>query len=288
MAKKFYAIKKGRVCPAVVKTWKECQDLTNGFPGPKFKGFDTEPEAWKWLNEENDENQFSSKKDEFDIVYIFSDGACSGNPGPGGWGAVIKFNGQSSELSDYKDETTNNEMELNGFLAALKFAIQNYGKQKKIIATLDSQYVLNGAKQWMFSWAENGWKRPSGGPIQNLELWQEIYKITKDINIEYIWIKGHAGHPENERCDKLAVYAYKSIADKTFLENEKSSKNEPFTNLSLFRSVDKETLVKIMCGNKFKNILFTEGPARLMEILDMPAQDWGIDSLKKVVSTNKK
>lgn len=268
----------------MVKTWKECQDLTKDYPGAKFKGFMTEPEAWEWLNANDENNTTLVKKDEFDVVYIFSDGACSGNPGYGGWGAVIKFNGQSSEISGYKKDTTNNEMELTGFLSALKFALQNYGKNKKIVATLDSRYVLNGAKQWVLSWAENGWKRPSGGPIQNLELWQEIYALTRDINIEYIWIKGHARHPENEKCDKLAVYAYRSRADEELLE--KTPANEPFTNLSLFRSVDKETLVRIMCGNKFKNILFTEGPTRLMEILDMPAQDWGIDSLKSLVRRN--
>lgn len=267
----------------VVKTWKECKDLTDGFPGKVFKGFMNEKEAWAWLNDEplNSEVQ----KDILDVVYIYSDGACSGNPGPGGWGTVVKFNGQSNELSGYEKETTNNRMELKAFLSGLEFALQNYGKEKKIVATLDSQYVLNGAKKWMLSWAENGWKKADGKEIINLDIWKEVYKLTKNINIEYVWIKGHNGHPENEKCDKLAVYAYQSHEDEDYSEQEND--NEVFTNLSLIRSVNKETLVRILCSSRFSNILFTEGPTRLLEVLDMPAQDWGVDVVKKMLKNEK-
>lgn len=287
LKKKFYAVKKGKMYPVVVQTWKECQDLTEGVPDAKYKGFMTEEEAWDWIYgiNLNAEVQFGKNEDsELDTIYIYSDGACSGNPGPGGWASIVKFNGQVKELSGYEEDTSNNRMELQGFLSGLKFALTNYGKDKKIVITLDSQYVLNGASNWIFNWQKNNWKRPKNEEIVNVDLWKEIYNLIYDVkNIKWKWIKGHNGHPENERCDQLAVYAYQSKADDVYIVNEKGKGVSYFTNFSLIRSVDKETLVKLLCSNKFQKLICTEGPTKLLEILDKPAEDWGVDDISQML-----
>ena len=283
MIKNYYAIKKGLICPAVVTTWKECEDAVRGFPGAKFKKFSSEKEAWDWINEKSVEVAVSPEKT-FETISVYSDGACSGNPGPGGWGAIVKYSGQTIELSGYSPDTTNNCMELTGFMEAVKFALQNYGKGKKIIAYLDSQYVLNGASSWMLSWAQNGWKRPKGEKIVNVEMWKELYKLLQGINIEYKWIKGHNGHPENERCDQLAVNAYKCYDDE---KEQPAEELSVFTNFDLFRVMDKETLVKLLYSNKFSSILFTETPIRMLEIMDKPAIDWGVDTVSKILKSPK-
>lgn len=285
--KKFYAVKKGKVFPVVVQTWGECQDLVDGVPDAKYKGFLTEEEAWDWIYgiNLNAQVQFGKNADsEFNTVYIYSDGACSGNPGPGGWASIVKFNGQVQELSGYERETTNNKMELKAFLSGLEFALTNYGTNHKIIVTTDSKYVINGASEWIFNWAKNNWKRSGNDEIVNLELWKEIYNLTHNLkNIDWKWVKGHVGHPENERCDQLAVYAYQSKADDVYIAKEKGKGISYFTNFSLIRSVDKETLVKLLCSNKFKKIICTEGPTKLLEILDKPAEDWGIDDINQML-----
>lgn len=141
-------------------------------------------------------------------VEIFTDGACSGNPGPGGWGAVLKYGGREKELSGGEADTTNNRMELTACIAALS-ALK---EPCKVSLTTDSQYVFNGiTKGWAASWKKNGWRKADKKTALNSDLWEELLRLSSIHDVTFHWIKGHAGHPENERCDRLAVAAVKSI-----------------------------------------------------------------------------
>lgn len=135
-------------------------------------------------------------------IEMFTDGACSGNPGPGGWGTILRYNGVEKELSGGEAETTNNRMELSAVIFGLKAL-----KQKchvKIIT--DSQYVANGiTKGWAKSWRANGWRKSDKKPALNSDLWEMLLDELEKHEYEIVWVKGHAGHPENERCDELAV-----------------------------------------------------------------------------------
>lgn len=138
-------------------------------------------------------------------VDIFTDGACSGNPGPGGWGAVLKYGSAVKELSGYDPNTTNNRMELTGVIRAL-CALK---EPCEVVVTTDSQYVVNGIeKGWAAAWKANGWKKSDRKPAQNTDLWDDLLSLLKVHNVKFVWIRGHAGHTENERCDELAVEAY--------------------------------------------------------------------------------
>ncbi|MGN0654875.1 MAG: ribonuclease HI [Oscillospiraceae bacterium] len=138
-------------------------------------------------------------------VEIFTDGACSGNPGPGGYGAILRFEGHEKELSGGEAQTTNNRMELTAVivaLEALKFPC-------KVILTTDSKYVVDGIeKGWAKFWRENGWKKKDKKPALNPDLWGRLLDLLEVHEVEFNWVKGHAGHPENERCDALAVEFY--------------------------------------------------------------------------------
>lgn len=139
---------------------------------------------------------------ELKLIEMFTDGACSGNPGPGGWGTILRYNGVEKELSGGEAETTNNRMELSAVIFGLKAL-----KQKchvKIIT--DSQYVSNGiTKGWAKSWRANGWRKSDKKPALNADLWEILLDELEKHEYEIVWVKGHAGHPENERCDELAV-----------------------------------------------------------------------------------
>lgn len=138
-------------------------------------------------------------------VYIFTDGACSGNPGPGGWGAVLRYNSVEKELSGGEKETTNNRMELTACIEALTLLKEPC----EVELTTDSQYVVNGiTKGWAESWRKNGWKKSDKKPALNSDLWELLLAQCERHKVTFNWIKGHAGHEENERCDKLAVGAY--------------------------------------------------------------------------------
>ncbi len=138
-------------------------------------------------------------------VYIFTDGACKGNPGKGGWGAMLRYGSAIKELSGYESETTNNRMELTAVIQAL-LALK---EPCRVTLTTDSQYVVNGiSKGWAESWRKNGWKNSKRQEVANPDLWEELLKILKIHEVNFIWVKGHAGHPENERCDYLAVAEY--------------------------------------------------------------------------------
>jgi ribonuclease HI len=137
-------------------------------------------------------------------VYLFTDGACSGNPGPGGWGAILRFNGHEKELSGGEANTTNNRMEL----SAVIFALAQLKEPCHVTLYSDSQYVCNALTLgWAKKWKANGWMRNKKDPALNPELWDKLLKLCEIHEVEVVWVKGHAGHPENERCDRLAVAA---------------------------------------------------------------------------------
>lgn len=135
-------------------------------------------------------------------VEIFTDGACSGNPGPGGWGTILRCGNYEKELSGGEKDTTNNRMELTAVIEGLKAL----NRPCKVRITTDSQYVVNGiTKGWAEKWRSNNWIKSDKKPAQNKELWEELLNQLARHDYEFKWIKGHAGHPENERCDALAV-----------------------------------------------------------------------------------
>jgi ribonuclease HI len=133
-------------------------------------------------------------------VDVFTDGACSGNPGPGGWGAILRYGAVEKELSGGEPATTNNRMELMAAIAALE-AMKN---PVNVRIHTDSQYVKNGITGWIHGWKKNGWKTADKKPVKNVDLWQRLDAALKGHKIEWIWVKGHAGHDENERADALA------------------------------------------------------------------------------------
>lgn len=142
------------------------------------------------------------------FVEIWTDGACSGNPGPGGWGVVLRFGGHEKELSGGEKETTNNRMELT---AAIK-GLSALKEPCKVRLVTDSKYVADGiTKGWAESWQKNGWRKADKKPALNTDLWEVLLDLLKKHEVTIEWVKGHAGHPENERCDKLAVEFYKSL-----------------------------------------------------------------------------
>ncbi|MDR1805652.1 MAG: ribonuclease HI [Clostridium sp.] len=140
-------------------------------------------------------------------VRIWTDGACSGNPGPGGWGAILRFGKHEKELSGGAAQTTNNRMELTACISAL----EQLNKPCRVTLTTDSQYVSNGiVKGWAKSWRANGWVKRDKSPALNPELWERLLELCELHEVEFIWVRGHAGHPENERCDSLAVRAIRN------------------------------------------------------------------------------
>ena len=133
-------------------------------------------------------------------VEIFTDGACRGNPGPGGWGVVFRYGEVEKEIFGGEAATTNNRMELTAVIRALEALKQ----PSRVLLYTDSQYVQKGIQQWIHSWKRNGWKTADKKDVKNKELWVELDELRKRHDIEWHWVKGHAGHPENERADALA------------------------------------------------------------------------------------
>ena len=135
-------------------------------------------------------------------VEIFTDGACSGNPGPGGWGAVLRYKGNTRELSGGARETTNNRMELTAVIEALS-ALK---EPCDVTLTSDSKYVIDAIqKGWVYGWKKKGWIKSDKKPALNVDLWEQLLPLLAYHQVEFVWVKGHAGHPENERCDQMAV-----------------------------------------------------------------------------------
>ena len=144
-------------------------------------------------------------------IELFTDGACSGNPGPGGWGAVLRYNGVEKEISGGEVETTNNRMELTAVIRGLS-ALK---EPCFVTLTSDSKYVLDALiKGWVYNWKKNGWKKADKKPALNVGLWEELLALLEIHNVEFNWVHGHQGHPENERCDALAVAAYQQFLQK--------------------------------------------------------------------------
>lgn len=139
-------------------------------------------------------------------VYLFTDGACSQNPGPGGYGVILKYKNITREISGGEKNTTNNRMELMGVIAGL----EALNEKCHVVLTSDSKYVIDGlSKGWAESWQKKGWIKSNREKALNPDLWERLLKLTKYHEMEYNWVRGHAGHPENERCDTLAVEASK-------------------------------------------------------------------------------
>lgn len=140
------------------------------------------------------------------IVEIFTDGACSGNPGPGGYGAILKYGQEIKEISGCEFETTNNRMEMMAVIEALK----QLKKPCKIKIITDSNYIVNGMTKWMSAWIKRNWLNSQKKPVLNKDLWQKLLSLSRMHQVEWEWVKGHHGHPENEHCDKLARNAIKN------------------------------------------------------------------------------
>lgn len=134
------------------------------------------------------------------FVEIFSDGACSGNPGPGGYGTILRYGDQVKELSGYDRETTNNRMEMLGAIRGLE-ALK---RPCQVRLTTDSQYLVRGMTEWIDGWRKRNWKNSQKDNVANRDLWERLLELSAIHQIEWVWVKGHAGHEENERCDQLA------------------------------------------------------------------------------------
>ena len=135
-----------------------------------------------------------------DAVEIFTDGACKGNPGPGGWGALLRYGEHEKELCGGEPQTTNNRMELMAVIAAL----ETLKRPSRVRLTTDSQYVKRGVTEWMARWRRNGWRTAERKPVKNRELWERLDRALAAHKVDWHWVRGHSGHPENERADQLA------------------------------------------------------------------------------------
>lgn len=142
------------------------------------------------------------------FVELFTDGACSGNPGKGGWGAILRYAGREKELCGGEMQTTNNRMELTAVIRGLE-ALK---EPCQVRLTSDSKYVINAITQgWVYGWQRNGWRKADKKPALNVDLWEQLLPLLERHQVEFVWVKGHQGHPENERCDKMAVAYYNNL-----------------------------------------------------------------------------
>ena len=212
--KKFYAIAKGKK-PGIYTDWPTAEAQVKGFAGARFKGFPSRSEAEAWIKNpgtpaRKGKSAAKSKTNKFikpalskDCIEVYTDGGAIGNPGPGGYGAVIVKDGKKKELHGGYIHTTNNRMELTACIKALEALSQT---DRPVALFSDSSYVVNGiSKGWARGWRKRGWKKSDGKPAVNPDLWERLLDLTADLNISFHWVKGHAGHPLNERCDELAV-----------------------------------------------------------------------------------
>jgi len=209
-SKKFYAVARGRK-PGIYTQWfgpDGAEAQIKGFENARFKGFASLEEAEAWLEKPGEYRPRGAKaataslpEDLSGWLRIYTDGSSLGNPGPGGWGAVIEAEDGCQELAGGYRLTTNNRMELLGCIAAL----EAISASVRVVITTDSQYVVKGIMQgWARKWRASGWMRTRTEPAENYDLWDELLKLTEEREVMFRWIKGHAGHKQNERCDELA------------------------------------------------------------------------------------
>ncbi len=211
--KKYYAVKKGYVS-GIYETWPAAEVQVKGYPGAQFKGFFSREEAQDWLEgnispvkrkANTPKKQFNTRESDCsdaDIV-IYTDGGAINNPGPGGYGVVLKYREEKEELYGGFRLTTNNRMELMACIVALQ---QTQYSTKKIVLFSDSSYVVNGiSKGWVKNWQRNGWLKSDKKPVVNRDLWEKLILLSGALDIDFRWVKGHSGNPFNERCDELAV-----------------------------------------------------------------------------------
>lgn len=135
-----------------------------------------------------------------DQIHIYTDGACKGNPGPGGWGALLQYKGRELELFGGEDGTTNNRMELRAVIEGLS-ALK---RRSNVLLVTDSKYVMQGMQQWLANWKKRGWKTANKQPVKNQDLWQQLDALVQQHDVQWQWVAGHTGHPGNERADDLA------------------------------------------------------------------------------------
>lgn len=212
--KKFYAIARGRV-PGIYDNWPLAHAQVMGFPDARYKGFASRGEAEAWLKESPSSACLGRPKaakartapvsspPRPGAVMVYSDGGARFNPGPGGYGVIIVENGRPRELSGGYRHTTNNRMELMGCIVALSALAD---QDKPIVVHTDSQYVVNGiSKGWASSWRKRGWLKADRQPALNADLWARLLDLLEGRQVTFQWVRGHSGHPENERCDELAV-----------------------------------------------------------------------------------
>ncbi len=145
-----------------------------------------------------------------ELVEIFTDGACRGNPGPGGWGALMRYRGRERALSGATAQTTNNRMEMTAAIEALRALT----RPSRVLLTTDSQYVMNGITSWLPAWKRRGWKTSDNKPVKNVDLWQELEQLAGGHEIRWSWVRGHSGHVENETADQLANAAIDAMLER--------------------------------------------------------------------------
>jgi len=222
-AKKYYAVARGRAT-GIFSTWfgtGNAEEQVRGCAGARYKGFADIEEARVWLREQQSapDKKQPTRKPRPDIqttrtatevsahaadVSIYTDGGCSCNPGPGGYGAVIIADGKRRELSGGFRHTTNNRMELTACIEALKHVQPG----TSAVVHSDSQYVVNGiSRGWAAKWRSQGWMRTKTDAAENFDLWNTLLDLCEERCVRFVWVKGHAGNPENERCDELATQA---------------------------------------------------------------------------------
>lgn len=215
--KKVYAVAVG-FKTGIFETWPEAEKQVKGCAGAKFKGFTDRAEAEAWLKNpqysQARAEKISSPRPEPPApqgrpgdINIYTDGGCSNNPGPGGYGAILVSDGHEQEISGGFRLTTNNRMELMACIVALR-SLQD--TDRPITVWSDSSYVVNGiTKGWARGWRQRGWIKSDKQPAVNPDLWAELLDLVEAMDVTFQWVKGHAGHPLNERCDQLAVAALK-------------------------------------------------------------------------------
>lgn len=210
--KKFYAVKKGYNI-GIYESWSTVEPLVKGYSGAKFKSFFSRDEAQTWLEGNGDmaRRPASKKKSNVSVepghhgaeILIYTDGGAINNPGPGGYGVVILTGTIKKEFQGGYRLTTNNRMELKACIVALQ---QVQESSLKIVLYSDSSYVVNGlSKGWVKKWKKNGWLTADKKQVLNRDLWQELHLLYDKLDVDFRWVKGHAGNPLNERCDQLAV-----------------------------------------------------------------------------------